>query len=184
MLFADGDFMTLIERFGAVVVAVATAITLLMKQSAARKEATQARKEIAEKIDVNTRETVEGKKLVVDKVESATKDVKDNAKNVAIIATRAVSEAKSAAESTATTTHQALAEIKNTVNGTFSEQLAVAHRAGYALGQQDRIVAQVDDHAHRLLTLETRIDHVDKTVVEILEYVRPKNGNGPIRENG
>lgn len=127
----------------------------------------------------------------LDKVDSATRGQKENLEVVAdvaankaaaaagIIAKTVARKAEETATTAATTAKNVaekvstdIGELKEALNGRLSEKLEAAHRAGYALGIQDKIFAKVEDHAQRIGGIETRLDRIDGKLTTVLDKPR------------
>lgn len=167
MFFAESDITVMVEKFGTMIVAIITAIGLLIGQIANYRKLSASKQEIADKIDVANEVTHIAKEQTIQEVKSAAKVVTEQAKGVAIITKQAAEKAKEVAVQTAESTQAALTDLGHKLNGS----------AG--------LVASIEEHATRLTAVEGRIDHVDKTVMEILAAVKPDSGAAKvIRENG
>ena len=121
-----------------------------------------------------------------DKVDSATRNQASTAQAAASIAKVAAKDAKDTAmdaKITAGTTTTAIEnlsvdvrQLKEFVNGYLTQRLQEASKSGYAMGVSDQIGKTVEEHGHRIASVETKLGDVDAKVGTILELVRANNG--------
>lgn len=113
-----------------------------------------------------------------DKVDSATRAQASTASAAATIAKSAAKEAKAEKEEAKVAAHTTVraverlsvdvVQLKEIVNGYLTERMAAAHKAGYAMGAHDEIVKKVDDHAQRIIGVETKLDRIEGKLETIL----------------
>lgn len=139
-------------------------------------------------IRANTRLTVQTQAVTVEaaekitetasKVDSATRAQVSTASAAATIAKSAAKEAKAEKEEAKVAAHTTVraverlsvdvVQLKEIVNGYLTERMAAAHKAGYAMGAHDEIVKKVDDHAQRIIGVETKLDRIEGKLETIL----------------